>query len=62
MISAFKAAGNPQLFLNNILSQNPQFNGVMAYIEENGGDAKKAFYKKAEELGIDPNVVLSQLK
>ena len=31
---------------------------AMEYIKANGGDAKKAFYKLAEENGIDPQSIL----
>ena len=50
--------GNPQMMLNQV----PQYRQVMQYVNENGGDAQAAFYKKAEELGIDPNEILSQLR
>ena len=41
---------------------NPQMRQVMEYVQANGGDAKAAFYKKAQEMGIDPNEVIAQLQ
>ena len=45
-----------------MLSQNPQVKQVMDYINDNGGDAKSAFYKMCEEKGINPDEILNQLR
>jgi hypothetical protein len=34
----------------------------MDYISKNGGDPKAAFYKMAEEKGINPEDILCQLR
>lgn len=57
-MSMLKGISNPQA----IIQQMPQYKQVMDYINANGGDAKSAFYKKASEMGVDPNEVLNQLK
>ena len=57
ILSAIKS-GNPVSLLMN----NPQMREIMEYVQANGGDAKAAFYKKAQEMGIDPDAVLSQLR
>ena len=57
ILSAIKS-GNPASLLMN----NPQMREIMEYVQANGGDAKAAFYKKAQEMGIDPDAVLSQLR
>ena len=57
ILSAMKN-GNPASLLMN----NPQMREIMEYVQANGGDAKAAFYKKAQEMGIDPDAVLSQLR
>ena len=62
MMRAVQMAGNPQAALNQLISQNPQMAEVANYIRQNGGDAKAAFYKAAQERGIDPNSILSQLR
>ena len=62
MMQMVKTAQNPQLALNQLMAQNPQMAQVMQIIRQNGGDAKAAFYKTAQEYGIDPNAVLSQLQ
>ena len=62
MMQTLKNAGNPQMMFNQMMSQNPQIKQVMDYVNENGGDAKAAFYKMAQEKGINPDDILSQLK
>ena len=51
-------AGNPRA----MLAQMPQYRNVMDYVNSNGGDPREAFYKKAQEMGIDPSAILSQLR
>ena len=57
-----KNAGNPQMMLQQMMGQNPQIKNVMDYVNQNGGDAKAAFYKMAQEKGVNPDDVLNQLK
>lgn len=61
MMNTIKTAGNPQMMLNQMLAQNPNYKQAMQYIQQNGGDAKSAFYKLANERGIDPNDIIRQL-
>ena len=49
------------MMLNQMLAQNPQYKQIMDYVNANGGDAKSAFYKMANEKGIDPNEIIHQL-
>ena len=62
MMSTIKSAQNPQQMLNNMMMQNPQYQQVMNYINQNGGDAKTAFYKMAQEKGVNPNDIINALK
>lgn len=48
--------------LQSMMNSNPQIQQVMNYINQNGGDPKSAFYKLANEKGIDPDSILNQLK
>ena len=61
MMQTLKAAGNPQMMLNQMLAQNPQYKQVIDYVNANGGDAKSAFYKMANEKGVNPDDILRQL-
>lgn len=57
-----KNAGNPQMMLQQMMGQNPQIKNVMDYVNQNGGDPKAAFYKMAQEKGVNPDDILNQLK
>ena len=62
MMRTVQMAGNPQAALSQLVLQNPQMAEVAKYIQQNGGDAKAAFYKAAQERGVDPNSILSHLR
>lgn len=58
-INAVKTAANPNAMVQQLLSQNPQ---VQKLIQQAGGDPKKAFYALAQQMGVDPEQFLAQLK
>ena len=58
ILTQIKSMGNPQM----MLQQMPQYKQVIDYVNQNGGDAKSAFYSKAKEMGIDPNEVLKAMR
>lgn len=62
MMQMLRASKDPQQMLQSMASQNPQIKQIMDYIQQSGGDAKAAFYKLANEKGIDPNQILNMLK
>jgi len=62
MINQVKNSPNPKAAMGQLLMNNSNFQGVMNYINQNGGDAKTAFYNLAAQKGIDPNSILKQLK
>ena len=45
-----------------MLQQMPQYRQIMDYVNANGGDPQKAFYQKAQEMGVNPDDILSQLR
>lgn len=57
-MTQIKSMGNPQMMLQQI----PQYRQVMDYVNQNGGDAKSAFYSKAKEMGVDPEEILKALR
>lgn len=57
-----KSAQNPQLMLNQMITNNPQMKQIMDIINQSGGDPKKAFYSVAEQKGVDPQEILDMLK
>lgn len=62
LMSTIKNAGNPQMIFQQMMSRNPRIQQVVQYINDNGGNAEKAFYKLAAEKGINPNEILQMLK
>lgn len=47
--------------LQSLAQQNPQMQQVMNLVNQTG-DPKTAFYKMAEEKGVDPEQILSMLR
>lgn len=62
MMNMVRSAGNPQAMLQSIAQNNPQMKQVMNIVNQSGGDPKAAFYKMAEEKGVNPDQVLSMLR
>ena len=62
LVNMMKNASNPQALIMNLARQNPAVANVLKEVEANGGDAKSLFYKKAREMGINPDDILNQLK
>jgi len=62
-INLLKNASNPQALLQNMVMQNnPQLQQAMEYVKSHGGDPKTAFYKLAEEKGLNPQEIENMLK
>lgn len=53
------AMTNPNTMVQQLLNQNPR---VQELIRQNGNDPKKAFYALAQQMGVDPEAFLAQLK
>ena len=62
MIGTIKASRDPTMAINQMAQSNPQMQQVMQIIQQNGGDAKSAFYNLARQKGVDPNMILQQLQ
>lgn len=62
MYREIKRSSNPMQAMEIMFANNPQYQNVMNYINQNGGDAKTAFYNMAAQMNVDPNTVLSQLR
>ena len=59
MIRMLKSAGDPNVLLQNAMSQNPRLKSV---VEAANGNYKKAFFEMAKIQGVDPNEIISALK
>ena len=62
LMQTVQMSQNPQMMLQHLMSTNPSLKQAVEYINANGGDPKEAFYKLAQEKGIDPQTVLNSLK
>lgn len=62
LLNMVKSSSNPNQAMQQLLSTNPMCKNVMTYINQNGGDARTAFYNMAAQKGVDPNTILNQLK
>ena len=62
MAGIIQAARNPQSAANQMAQNNPQMQQVMQYINQNGGDAKAAFFALAKQKGADPNAIIQQVQ
>ena len=62
MMNMIRSARNPQAMLQSMMQNNPQMRQVIDLISQSGGDPKAAFYKLAQEKGIDPQQILDMLK
>ena len=62
LFSMVKNAGNPQVMLNQMMASNPKMKEVMDFVNQNGGDPKRAFYALAKQKGVDPEEILKELR
>ena len=62
MYKMLQNAKNPQGIMQQIIAQNPMMNQLQQIVNQYGGNPKDAFYKMAQEKGIDPNAILNALK
>ena len=62
MVNQVRNSPNPNAAMQNLISSNPKVQEVMQYVNQNGGDARAAFYNLAAQKGIDPNTILNQLR
>ena len=64
-VQAFQSVSksqNPEQALAQYIQNSPQGQEVMSYIQNNGGNAKNAFYNLAQQKGIDPESILSMFR
>ena len=62
LFGMLKGSSDPMKVLQSMSQTNPNIKQAMDFIQQNGGDPQAAFYKLAEQKGIDPNNILSMIK
>ena len=53
---------NPQRSLKEMMQDNDQVRKVQQFIQSNGGDPKTVFYALAQQQGVNPEEILSQVR
>lgn len=61
-LNMLKGQANPMQTLQQMAQTNPKIKQAFDYVQENGGDMKSAFYKLAEQNGVDPNNIINMLR
>lgn len=62
MYNQVRHSQNPDQMMQMLFANNPRYKDVMNYVQQNGGDARSAFYNMAAQMGVDPNSILSKLR
>lgn len=62
MMQMMKNASNPMAAMQQMMGNNPQMQQVMQVVQQHGGDAKGAFYAMAQQQGVNPDEILSQVR
>lgn len=62
MMKTVQMARNPQMMLQTMVRSNPAMKQAIDYINQNGGDPEQAFYRLADEKGVDPQEILNSLR
>ena len=57
-----KTLKNPQAALQGALQNDPRFQQVMNFINQNGGNPEQVFYQEAQRRNADPNPIIAQTR
>lgn len=58
----FQAAKDPQAALSQMAQTDKRMQQVSDFVNQNGGDAKAAFYQLARQKGVDPDAFIQQMQ
>ena len=58
IVQTIKTAQDPQAMFSQMMQNNPSYKQAIDYVNQNGGDPKKAFYSLAHQNGLDPNEIV----
>lgn len=59
-MSLLGAANNPMPMLQMMAMSDPRMKTIVDIIQQNGGNAKDAFYAEAGKRGVNPDEILQQ--
>lgn len=62
LFNTLRASRDPMNTLSSMAGNNPAIAQMLQELQASGGDARGLFFKKAREMGIDPQSILSKMK
>lgn len=62
LFDILRASRDPMSTLSSMAAGNPAISQMLQELQAAGGDARGLFYKKAREMGIDPQTILSKMR
>ena len=62
LINQVRNSPDPNAAMQQLMMTNPSVQNAMNYIQQNGGNAKAAFYNMAAAKGTDPESILKFLR
>ena len=62
LMNMMQGGGSQQQMAQMMLMNNPKFMKAMQTVNQYGGDGQAAFYAEADKLGVDPNMILNDLR
>lgn len=48
--------------MQQVVQRDPNYPQAVQLVQQNGGDAQKAFYSLANQMGVDPQQILDVFK
>ena len=59
IVNTLLGSGDPAQAIKSLSQTNPIVKDASDFVQQNGGDDKAAFYKLAEQKGVNPDEVLT---
>lgn len=57
-----QASKDPIGYINKMAEKNPTLSSIIKLVNSSGKDPRTLFYEMAEQKGVDPESILSQLR
>ena len=61
LLGMLSGSSNSMQMLQQMAPTNPQIQQVFDYVQQSGGTMKDAFYKLAEQRGVNPSQVINMI-
>ena len=61
IVGLYKSGGNPMLMLKQLANNNPMARQIVNALEQ-GSNPQQMFYSMCQQQGVDPKLILNQLK